>query len=62
MGDTFFKSFFFGIFILIGLVGLITFLHMEKKATDHREQRMYIESKGAAEMPASWRRQVGRGI
>lgn len=62
MGDSFFKTFFFGMFFILGMVGLISFLHMEKKTSDYKDQRLYIESKGAAEMPSSWRKQIGRGI
>ncbi len=62
MGDSFFKAFFFGTFLLIGLVGAISYLHMEKKSSDYRDQRLYIESRGAADMPSSWKKQIGRGI
>jgi len=62
MGDSFFKIFFFGMFGIIGLVGLITVLHWEKQATDHREQRAFIESRGLSDIPSSWRSKIGKGI
>lgn len=62
MGDNFFKAFFFGLFGLIFLVGLLTFLHMEKQSSEIREQRQFIESRGAVDIPPSWRGKIGKGI
>lgn len=62
MGDTVFKTFFFGLFAIIGLVGLLSFLHMEKKTSDRRQEIEYIQSRGASKMPSSWRGKIGQGI
>ncbi|HMO17544.1 MAG TPA: hypothetical protein PKA63_08505 [Oligoflexia bacterium] len=62
MGDTVFKTFFFGLFAIIGIVGLLSFLHMEKRSSETRQEREYLQSRGATEVPSSWRGKIGRGI
>ena len=62
MGDNFFKIFFFAMFGLLGLVGLITVLRWEKESKDYKDQRMFIESRGAADIPDSWKGKIGGGI
>ena len=49
----------FGVLIL---VGLLMFLKMEKRATDAREQGLYLQSRGQTDIPASWRDKIGKGI
>lgn len=62
MGDSFFKTFFLAMFAIMGLVGLLMFLRMEKEATDTREQSYYLQSRGKTTIPASWRDKIGTGI
>lgn len=62
MGDTFFKIFFIAMFGVIGLVGLLMFLRMEKEVYDYREQSYYIESRGKTALPKSWKDKIGKGI
>lgn len=62
MGDTFFKTFFFSMFAVIGLVGLLMFLRMEKEVNDTREQKYYLQSRGRTSIPASWKDKIGKGI
>ncbi len=62
MGDTFFKTFFISIFAMMGLVGFLMFLRLEKAANDSKEQRYYIESRGRTPIPHSWRDKIGKGI
>ena len=62
MGDTFFKTFFLGLFGLLGLVGLLTVMHWNKQATDYKEQKAFIESRGISDIPSSWRKEIGKGI
>ena len=62
MGDIFFKTFFICIFAVIGLVGLLMFLRMEKEVYDYREQSYYIQSRGKTPLPKSWQDKIGKGI
>ncbi len=62
MGDDFFKLFFGGAFLLIVLVGGVMFLQMEAEAEDKRAIKNYLESRGKAPIPRSWRERIGDGI
>ena len=62
MGDSFFKTFFLAMFAIMGLVGFLMFLHMEKEVNDTREQSYYLQSRGKTAIPASWRDKIGTGI
>lgn len=62
MGDTFFKTFFISIFAMMGLVGFLMFMRLEKEVNDSREQRYYMESRGRTKVPYSWRDKIGKGI
>lgn len=62
MGDTFFKTFFISIFAMMGLVGFLMFLRLEKEVNDSREQKYYLESRGRTAVPHSWRDKIGNGI
>lgn len=62
MGDTFFKTFFLSLFGLLGLVGLLTVMHWDKQASDYKEQKAFIESRGISDIPSSWRKEIGKGI
>jgi len=62
MGDNFFKLFFGGAFLLIIIVGGVMFLQMEAEAEDKRAIKAYIESRGKAPLPKTWRQKIGDGI
>ena len=47
---------------MMGLVGFLMFLRLEKAANDSKEQRYYIESRGRTPIPHSWRDKIGKGI
>ena len=49
-------------FAIMGLVGFLMFLHMEKEVNDTREQSYYLQSRGKTAIPASWRDKIGTGI
>ena len=62
MDDNFFKMVFAGIFVLIGLVGVFLFFQLEAETDDRRSIKRYMDSKGKAPVPRSWREQMGKGI
>ena len=62
MGDTFFKVFFICCFVILFLAGAIMFLQMQAKSEDKRQIEAYMNSRGKAPLPSSWRSQVGKGI
>ncbi len=62
MGDTFFKIFFVCCFAILFLAGAIMFLQMEAATEDKRQIDRYMNSRGKAPLPSSWRDKVGDGI
>lgn len=62
MGDNFFKIFFVACFFLLFAAGALMFLQMEAESEDQRAIKAYMDSRGAAPLPRSWRDKVGRGI
>ena len=62
MGDTFFKVFFIACFAILFFAGAIMFYSMEREAADERQIQRFIDSRGKAPLPRSWRGQVGDGI
>ena len=62
MGDTFFKIFFISCFVILFIAGAIMLMQMDAETANEMEIRRYMESRGAAPLPRSWRPQVGKGI
>ncbi|HQH27562.1 MAG TPA: hypothetical protein PLP17_09225 [Oligoflexia bacterium] len=62
MDDSFFKLFFICTFVLIFLAGAIMFFQMEAQSADSRAIKAYVESRGRAPIPPSWRNKIGAGI
>jgi hypothetical protein len=62
MGDGFFKIFFGAMFFLLFVAGGLMFMQMEAESEDQRSIRAYMDSRGKAPLPASWRSKVGEGI
>lgn len=62
MGDTFFKIFFICCFVILFGAGAIMFISMEREAEDQRQIERFIESRGKAPVPKSWRGRIGDGI
>ncbi len=62
MGDNFFKIFFGVAFALIFAVGAIMVVQMDQEQDDRRAVKSYLDSKGKAPVPPSWRGKIGNGI
>lgn len=62
MGDSFFKIFFGACFVLLTIAGAVMFVSMQKETVDRREIKRFVESRGGAPMPRSWRDKIGEGI
>lgn len=62
MGDSFFKTFFISCFVILFLAGAIMLMQMEKETNDQRAIKKYMQSRGKAPLPSSWRDDLGKGI
>lgn len=61
-GDSFFKTFFIAVFIILFVAGAFMMLQMEKENENRREVSQYMNSRGKTPMPRAWREKVGKGI
>ena len=62
MGDSFFKVFFASCFVILFLAGAIMIMQMQNESDDRSAIKRYMDSRGRAPVPSSWRSEVGKGI
>lgn len=62
MGDAFFKVFFIACFVILFIAGAVMFMQMQQESVDERAVNAYINSRGKAPVPPSWRGKIGDGI
>ncbi len=62
MNDSFFKVFFISCFVILFLAGAIMLMQMEQETNDRKSVKAYMDSRGKAPLPSSWRGQLGDGI
>lgn len=61
-GDSFFKTFFIAVFVIMFIAGACMMLQMEKENENKREVSQYLNSRGKAPVPHAWREKMGKGI
>lgn len=56
------KIFVIGTIVTLGLVGAAMLASMTAQTTDYMAVEKYMESRGKAQVPSSWRSKMGKGI
>lgn len=56
------KVFVIGCFVVLGLIGTAMFMSMQVQSHDYGQVQEYLDSRGKAKIPSSWRAEMGKGI
>lgn len=56
------KIFAIGCIVILGLVGVAMFMSMQVQSQDYGQVQEYLDSRGKAAIPSSWRSEIGKGI